>query len=336
MVYDGGAEDWSAKDIRAVLAPVRAVAEVLAGDGHEVATVPIADDLGWLDAVRRSDVVFNLCEGIGGVSHLEYKVGAAIELAGIPVTGCSSWTSTICHRKPLLNAVLAAHGLPVPEWYVTTGAPGPADFSLPAIVKPAAEDASLGIEQGSVVTTTADLAQRVAATADQFGEVMVQRYVDGREVNVGFVDDVTLPLSEIDFGGMPDGAWNIVSFDAKWTQGSPEDRGTQPVCPAPIDPALAARIVDVAEAAWRAVRGAGYGRVDLRVDADGGVWLLEVNPNPDISVDAGLANMARAAGWSYADLIGRVFDAALDRRRDAPFAGRPPRGHTERAERQPA
>ena len=311
MIYDGGAADWSPEDIQSVLDVVAEVSQALARAGHTVSKVPVLPDLAWLDTVRQSDVVFNLCEGVGGASYMEYKVASAIELAGVPYTGGSAWMMTVCHRKPLLNAVLESAGLPIPRWCVPDHAPIPADFPLPAIVKPAEEDASVGIEQASVVATREELEARVAAMREGYGELMIQQYVQGREIAVALVGEQTLPLSEIDFGQMPDGAWHIVSFDAKWTEASPEYAGTQPVCPAEVEPELAQRILDTAHAAWRAVEGSGYGRVDLRVDAAGVPWVLEVNPSPDISTDAGLANMARAHGWSYDELVAGVVDVAL-------------------------
>lgn len=268
-------------------------------------------DLRWVNAVRGADLVFNLCEGIGGVSRYETLVASALELTGVPFTGAGAWTITICHHKPLVNALLKSLGLPIPPWCVPHHGRIPADFPLPAIVKPAAEDASVGIDQCSVVTTRRALRARVEALQKQFGEVLVQQYIPGREVAVGIVGDRVLPISEIDFSAMPEGTWPILSFNAKWRPGCPEDLGSRPVCPAKLHPALARRIRSVAVAAWKAVRGYGYGRVDLRVDRAGQPWVLEVNPDPDISDDAGLSRMAQAAGWSYEELIMRIAELAL-------------------------
>jgi D-alanine-D-alanine ligase len=187
----------------------------------------------------------------------------------------------------------------------------PKDLPLPAIVKPAAEDASVGIDQGSVVTTKAALTQRIARLTEEFNDVVVQQYVAGRELAVGFVGNTVLPVSEIDFAKLPKDAWPILSFDAKWTKGSSDDLGTQPVVPAQISSELEKRVVTAAREAWNAVEGTGYGRVDLRVDEDGQPWIIEVNPNPDISDDAGLSRMAHAAGWSFSELILRIAEAAL-------------------------
>ena len=96
LIYDAGAESWSPEDIQAVLCSVKAVQRVLEESGHEVSRIPVDGTLAWFDAIRQADLVFNLCEGIEGVSQLEYAVLSAIELTGLPYTGCSAWTATIC------------------------------------------------------------------------------------------------------------------------------------------------------------------------------------------------------------------------------------------------
>jgi D-alanine-D-alanine ligase len=290
--------------------PVNEIAKILSAAGHDASRVGVRHDLRWLPKARAADLIFNLCEGINGIGKWEDLVAATIELAGIPMTGCRAWTITLCHHKPVVNAMLEAAGVPIPRWVLPRGHRVPRDFPLPAIVKPAAEDASVGIEQASVVRTRAQLEARIAEQSETYEEVVVQEYVDGREFAVGFVGDTTLPISEIDFTRMPDGAWPILSFAAKWEKGCAEDVGSRPVCPANVDRELEKRIVAIAQAAWQAVGGCGYGRVDLRVDRDGAPWVLEVNPNPDISDSAGLSAMAHAKGWSYHELIMRIVDGA--------------------------
>jgi D-alanine-D-alanine ligase len=113
---------------------------------------------------------------------------------------------------------------------------------------------------------------------------------------------------------MPAGSWPIVTYAAKWDTGSDEDLGTQPRCPAALEPELAKRAVQIARLAWQTLAHArGYGRVDLRITDQGEVHVLEVNPNPDLSSDAGLARMAQARGWDYHSLVLRVIDEALER-----------------------
>jgi D-alanine-D-alanine ligase len=184
---------------------------------------------------------------------------------------------------------------------------------FPAICKPAAEDASIGVEQRSVVRSVRALTSRLDAMHDRWDEVLVQRYIDGRELNVGILGTEALPVAEISFADMPKGLWRIVSYRSKWQTGSDEDVGAAPRCPADLPPEIAEELKRIALAAWRAVGGEGYGRVDFRLDRNGRPWILEVNSNPDIAPDAGLARMALAAGLDYGALIRSVCELALSR-----------------------
>lgn len=310
VLYDPGAPDWTTEDIGGVLQAVEDVAAIFQALGHEVRKVPVRHDFRWFQVCRKADLVFNLCEGVHGVAQWEDHVVAALEFAGVPHTGCGSWTLAAARRKAVANALLAHAGLPVPEWLIVTGKL-PDDIGFPVIVKPAAEDASAGLDRASVVTERKTLRARVAALTEQFDEVIIQRYVAGREFNVGFVGTRTLPVAEIDFTGMPEGSWPILTYSAKWHRGSAEDTGSVPVCPATISQRLAERIVRTAEAAWRTLQGKGYGRVDVRVDETGRPWVLDVNPNPDLTDEAGLSRMGRAAGWEYSELVRRIAEVAL-------------------------
>jgi D-alanine-D-alanine ligase len=310
ILYDPGASDWSAEDIAGVMKAVDEIAEIFASRGHTAQKVPVRHDMKWLAWCRRSDLVFNLCEGVHGHSVWEDHVAAALEFAGIPFTGAGSWTIAACRRKHVANAMLQAAGVPVPRWMIAQGRV-PEDFPLPVIIKPAAEDASAGLDRTSVCTERKQLRAKLAVMTEQFDDVLVQQYIAGREFNVGFVGERTLPVAEIDFTGMPEGSWPILTYAAKWHYGSAEDLGSRPVCPAQISQRLADRLTRMAEAAWRAMQGKGYGRVDLRVDGQGRPWVLEVNPNPDLTDSAGLSRMSRAQGWDYPELVRRIAEVAL-------------------------
>ncbi len=296
-----------------ILESVEAVEHAIEARGHEAVRIPVNPDGRWVERVRRAkfDIVFNLCEGIDGVAEFEPMVIAVLELFGIPYTGNSSGTTALCLHKNLINTLLDKAGLPVPRWSLVRRGDDVTSVGFPAICKPAAEDASIGIEQRSVVRSMRALAERVDAMHERWDEVLVQRFIDGREVNVGIVGDQTLPIAEINFGGMPRGMWKIVSYRSKWITGSDEDLGAAPTCPADLPRALARELERISLAAWRAVGGVGYGRADFRIDRSGQPWLLEVNPNPDISPGAGLARMAGVAGMDYPALVRRVCELAL-------------------------
>jgi D-alanine-D-alanine ligase len=301
-----------------ILESVEAIENAIADWGHDHVRIPVNPDGRWVERMRRGnfDLAFNLCEGIEGIAAFEPMVISVLELFGIPFTGNSSTTAALCLRKNVVNTLLDREGLPVPPWELSRKGGKIANVGFPAICKPAAEDASIGIEQRSVVRSSRALNLRLAAMHERWDDIVVQRYIDGREVNVGIVDDEVLPVAEIKFGDMPRGMWKIVSYQSKWIVGSEEDLGAVPECPANLTPALTRELQQIAMAAWRAVGGMGYGRVDFRIDEDGRPWLLEVNPNPDIAEDAGLARMARVAGMDYKALIRRVCEAGLTQKID--------------------
>src|SRR2546426_409762 len=186
ILFDPGAEDWTPEDIRGVMKAVDEIGAIFASMGHEIRKVAVRHDMRWFQVARRADLVFNLCEGVHGKSEWEEHVVGTLEFAGIPITGASLWTLAACRRKPIANALLQQAGLPIPRWTVAQGKIED-DFPLPAIVKPAAEDASAGLDRGSVVSDRKALRARVAAMTEQFDDVLVQEFVSGREFNVGFV-----------------------------------------------------------------------------------------------------------------------------------------------------
>ncbi len=315
IIFDGASALGQSADLL-ILEAVEAIEAALADDGHQAIRLPINPDARWMERLRRGkfDLVFNLAEAVDGDAFGEPSVLRALELIGVPFTGSSAWTAALCLRKHFVNALLERAGLPVPRFeFVRPGGAVPS-VGFPAICKPAAEDASVGIEQRSVVRTAAALRARLDRMHERWDEVLVQRYVDGREVNVGILGDRPLPIAEINFGQMPRGMWRIVSYRSKWIPGSDEDLGAEPICPAELSDELAAELARVALAAWRLVGGEGYGRADFRIDKAGRPWLLEVNANPDLSPDAGLARMARTAGYDFTALIREICAEAFRRR----------------------
>ena len=318
VLFDGASAFAESPD-QEILSTVRAVAVALTAEGNSVVRIPVHPDARWIDKLRRArvDLVFNLCESIDGVAALEPAVISVLELLGLPYTGSSSWTTSLCLRKHVVNAALERSGLPIPKFAVVRFGAAIPSVGFPAICKPAAEDASIGVEQRSVVRTSRELTERVSSMLERWEEVLVQQYVEGREVNVGVLGDAVLPIAEIDFGRMPKGMWRIVTYRSKWEDGSDEDLGSSPRCPARLPAGLAAQLRNAAVAAWRIVGGSGYGRVDMRIDARGRPWILEVNANPDIAPTAGLARMAGVAGIDYGALVRQVCELGLQRFRDA-------------------
>jgi D-alanine-D-alanine ligase len=182
-------------------------------------------------------------------------------------------------------------------------------------VKPSGEDASVGIDAGVGLRDPQGAAGTAwPRSAKQWDEVLIQEYVAGREVNVGFVGRDILPLSEIVFDRMPAGSWPIVTYAAKWDTGSAEDLGTEPVCPAKLTPELTAGSFQAAARRGRPSPGSrATAGVDLRITDQGEVYVLEVNPNPDSLHRCRAGPHGRARGWEYGELLLRVVEEAVQR-----------------------
>ncbi len=297
----------------AVASSLGDVREALRSLGFEPVVVEFdGEPSSWLGALQEGgfDLVFNLCEGLSGQGSEEHLAAGAVELLGLPLTGARAFTLGLCLRKDLVNAHLRARGIAVPDWTVAQlGQPLPWR-TFPAIVKPAAEDASLGIDVHSVAHDVPELEAAVERGHRSWDRLLVQRYVEGREFNLAVVGDRVLPPSEIEWA-LPEGHPRIVSYAGKWEAGSIDYLGTTPRCLGATEGRLVSRLARLATRVWAAVDGTGYGRIDVRMDGRGRLFVIEVNPNPDLSPDAGLARQASAAGWSYPELIARIADLAF-------------------------
>ena len=220
-----------------ILGTVEAVEAALAAEGNEVVRVPVNPDGRWIErsGARSSTSSFNLCEGIDGVGALEPAVISVLELFGIPFTGASSYTTAVCLRKHVVNALLEqarparSRGSPS-----CAAAARSRRVGFPAIVQAgrrrrvARRRAALGRAQHARSSPSAS-----SAMLERWDEVLVQRYIDGREVNVGILGDTVLPDRRDRL--RPDaasGMWRIVTYQSKWDDGSDEDLGAAPRCPA--------------------------------------------------------------------------------------------------------
>jgi D-alanine-D-alanine ligase len=300
------------------------VATALASSGYDPQLVGVDGDLAGLRnrlLEYEADCAFNLCESLVGDARLESAVPLVLELLNIPFTGSPPEVLAFALRKDRVKQRLEAAGIPTPRGQVLTRPDDPCDLPFPLIVKPVREDGSAGITHASVVRDPDELARVVQSLVTSFRQpALAEEYVDGREFNVAMLGHPTprvLPLSEIDFSGLPDGVPRIVSYDAKWTSGSVDDLGTVPVLHPSLPNTLAARVRRVAADAFRAVGVRDYGRVDVRLAANGVPYVVDVNPNCDLSPHAGMARAAAAVGIDYEDLAGLLVRYALRRRRSA-------------------
>ncbi|MEZ4448100.1 MAG: hypothetical protein R3B09_01390 [Nannocystaceae bacterium] len=275
---------------------------------------------------RAPHLVFNLCESLLGDARNEPVVPSALEAIGLPYTGNSADALELCLYKERAKEVLRRAGVPTPEFCLLAGEDDlaaalaePLDY--PYFVKLAHQDASLGIGAQNLVRGPAALASVTRALWRRFDEpVLAERYISGREVNVTLLGDDArgieiLPLHEIDFSSI-DERPPIVTYAAKWDPGHLDYQST-PVIPLRETPApVLAAIIRVATDAYRVLGLRDFGRVDLRIDEDGQPWVIDINPNCDLSPEAGAARAAMRAGIEYPQLIRRICDLAWTRAGD--------------------
>ncbi len=296
------------------------VCAALAATGFEPVIVPSGSDPAQLAAAlggRHPDLVFNVCESFAGNPCLEYAVAALLELLRIPYTGSPPLALALAQDKVRAKKILSAARLPVPRSVIMEepGSTIPADLKPPFMVKPRFADASHGISEKSFCESVSAARTQAAYLIETYGhDALVEEFLPGREFNVSVIlENKLLPISELTYN-LPPGLPPIVTFEAKWKETSPYYVGTPVVCPAQnVDSALEKKIGDSARGAYRALGCRDYARIDMRLDEDGNPCIIEVNPNPCIMPDAGLARSARVAGITYNDFIARIARAALVR-----------------------
>jgi D-alanine-D-alanine ligase len=306
---------------------MRLIVHALRGGGHETTLVNIRDDFRELIAAierTKPDLVMNLVEFYRDDPEHEHHVPAIFELLGVGYTGNRPLSLSLCQKKPQAKALLAAHGIPVPRGMVVEAA-APADLGglrFPLIVKPAFDDASGGIDASSVVHDRAALDARITRLlAENRGAALVEEYIEGREIHCAILGDQPLPLYEMQFkGGVDDHGKplpRIITYRAKWDPYSREHHAVEGKCPVDdLEPELVARIQAIALRAYHALGCRDYARVDMRLDpATGDVFVLEVNPNPDLADSCAFAASAQASGRSYPQLICELVSIALARTR---------------------
>jgi D-alanine-D-alanine ligase len=320
LVLHNAVDAESSADARDILDQVAEVERALAELGIATETLAADLDLARLrDELRRRRpaCVFNLVEALDDSGQLVPAVTALLDHLRLPYTGSGTEALMITSQKVLTKRWLRLLGLPTTDWWDPLEPPPPDPAPGAWIVKPLWEDASIGMDDESVVPSFAAVPDRLRAKqAQRPGRWFAERFIDGREINVALLAGVAgpevLPVPEIEFVDFPAGKPRIVGYAAKWFEDSFECRNTRRrFVDSQAEAALCARVGDLARQCWDAFGLAGYARVDFRVDSAGTPWILEVNANPCISPDAGFAAAAAEAGIAYRDAIARIVAAAL-------------------------
>ena len=267
------------------------------------------------------DAILNFVESVEGITHYEYCMAGLYELLGYNYTGNIPSTLGNCLNKLRTKEILYSTGINTPR--AVTLAPGQkftnkdVDLNYPLILKLLDEDASIGISENSVVNNYKELRKHYKFLTDTYKKsIIVEEYIVGRELNCAVLGGKPLPVSEIDFSGLPDDFPKIVTYDGKWIEGSTYYNHTKPVCPANIDDETKKKVEKIAVEAYNVLGCRDYARVDVRLSSDGVPHVIEINPNPDVSSDSGFARAAAAAGKNYSELLFTITSFALERKRN--------------------
>ena len=276
---------------------------------------------------QKIDIVFNLCERINHSSLLEPHAASLLDILQVPYTGSNPFTLSLCLDKIRVKKLFAYHRIPTPRWDYLYEADDSFDenFPLPAIVKPANSDSSIGITNESVVDNPAALRERIRYVLEDLKRpALIEEFVDGDEYDVSILgnwDDKQriLPLSRSVFAGLPKGYWHMYPYEAKFMGSEVHKKGIEVQRPPRGVPGkLTSLISEMALDALNVVGCSDYGRVEVRVDRNGNPCVLEVNPNPSIGPTDCVPSVAKLAGMSYADFLEEILRLAIRRYRDRP------------------
>jgi D-alanine-D-alanine ligase len=328
-----------------ILTTTEIISRILRGAGFGVTCLGVGSDpQTLLTGLRgnRPDVVFNLFEGLATKDNTEASVAGLLEWLEIPFTGSPAPALALAHDKVRTKHLLQGAGLPTPGFFLVDQLPcPPCPLDWPVIVKPALQDASVGIEQGSVVTSREQLSRRVAHVLERYGPpVLVEQFIAGREFHVTLLEEgeererererersrgtgatslCLLPLAEIVFLERDSAYWPIYSYDAKWKTDGREYQMTPLRSPVSLEPERTEQLGRMARSAFRLVGCRDYARIDVRMTSSGQFFILEVNPNPFIN-SAGVINGLKALGRTHADFIVSLVRTALGRVRPGQLA----------------
>ncbi len=327
----------SLQNVATIKEEIEAIVSALRDKDFEARSVNIEDKFDRLYeslTSPRPDVVFNLVESFNGSARQEDRVAALYDLLRIPYTGSPPMALSICQRKGITKQILEVLGVPIPKYALVREKPIPRRFSglsYPLIIKPAWEDASQGVDEGAVVDDRKLLVARIEKILTEFNQpALVEEFIDGRELGVSVLGNGTpqvLPIEEMDFSGLPERFRRILTFQSKWEPLTEIFHMGELVCPADLSESVEKRARDIALRVYQALGVRDYARIDMRLGKNNRLYVLEVNPNPDLTEGVAFMASAKAAGYSFADTLEIIVKEALGRGEETqPAAESPEKG----------
>ena len=307
-------EEWRTENY--VLSTLRAM-------GHDAQILGVRYDLGPIRTQVeefKPDIVFNLLEEFHDQPLYDQNVVSFLELIPVPYTGCNPRGMILSRDKALTRKVLMYHRIPGPDFAVFhkgRKVHRPKRLNFPLFVKSQIEEASLGISQSSIVDNDRDFKERVEFMHEKHNtDVIAEEYIEGRELYVGVLGNerlTVLPIWELVFENMPEGAPRIATRRVKWDAKYQKRHGITSREARDLSPELKKRIENLCRRTYRALGISGYARIDLRLRQNGDVFVIEANPNPEIADGEDFADSARKAGYSYEALLQKILALGLQR-----------------------
>ncbi len=320
---------WSEEDIRQARALADLAAAELEHIGHPVRVAIVTrPDLESLltpfDPTRY--IVFNWCEEIPGLRGSEALVAATLEQHGYTFTGADSNALTADKRD--IKVLLTKQGIPLPSWAIYDTLSTNGWHCFPAIVKPVREHGSLGIDRQAVVSTPERLTEQIESVTRRFDQpALVEEFIRGRELTVTLIGNETLhllPIAEIDFSAIEDTLARIRTYESKFEKDNPLAKQIKMIVPARLTAQEYQQLQALACSTYRAANCRDYVRLDVRF-REGVFYVVDVNHNPDLSLDSSLVLAAQAAGLSYGQLLSLLINLAARRH---PIYGRYAAGYS--------
>lgn len=307
---------WTETETREVVREVALLEAAMARVGHPVTSLPVsARRLGPLLRPFNPEeyVVFNICEALPGIPRSDVHVARTLDRLGFVYTGSRASVLALSWDKARSKRLLDRQRLPTPRWRVAETPDVEGWDCYPSIVKPAFEHSSFGVTNEAVVLCPAELRRRVAYVLDTYHEpALVEDFIDGREFHVTLWGDgqvEILPPAEMDFGAFEDVHDRLCTYDSKFSPGTPAYEKIQIRTPAALDEAALRELERTALAVYRVFGCRDYARLDLRL-RDGVFYVLDINPNAEISSETSMTFAAEAAGYSYGDMASTLVNLA--------------------------
>jgi D-alanine-D-alanine ligase len=309
---------WTREEQAGVLDLTSKFDTSLSSLGYSTLLIPVTSDdidssLAKYDPLEH--IVFNWCESLPGVAHSEWLVAKYLEKRGFTFTGASSSAIVLNQDKCRMKQLLDHANIATPKWRIYNRAPSTVRWNtFPAIVKPSKEHCSEGIDRNSVVTNEAELNERIRYILEKYRQpVLVEEFIDGRELHISLWNNgEMLPPAEMEFSLLKDARDRICSYEAKYVPGSELYENIKTVLPASLNIEELRKVEEVCRAAYLLSGCRDYARIDMRMKDDV-FYILDINPNADISPDTSTIAAAEYTGYTYGEFIGRIIQFAVQR-----------------------